>query len=184
MPPTNIEKVGYWGDVTSTLDWCEENYVYNYYFAEFWNTTSNLAMILPSIFGCFYFYKLKLESRFILSSLCLLAVGIGSWMFHMTLWFEMQMMDELPMIYGSCVFLYALRQRSKPPDHINRKEIMVYFLISFSVTIVYLIIQHPVFHQFCYGLLVMAIVYEGVSAMKEMPVIGRLVMTSLISYVI
>jgi len=30
----------------------------------------------------------------------------------------------------------------------------------------------------------MAIVYEGVSAMKEMPVIGPLVMTSLISYVI
>lgn len=25
----------YWGDKTSTLDWCEENYLYSQYVAEF-----------------------------------------------------------------------------------------------------------------------------------------------------
>ena len=30
----------------------------------------------------------------------LLAVGVGSWLFHMTLKYEMQLLDELPMIWG------------------------------------------------------------------------------------
>lgn len=30
----------------------------------------------------------------------LLTVGVGSWMFHMTLQYEMQLLDELPMVWG------------------------------------------------------------------------------------
>jgi dihydroceramidase len=41
--------------------------------------------------------------------LCLL-VGIGSTMFHMTLKYPMQLMDELPMIYGSCIFIFCMAQ--------------------------------------------------------------------------
>jgi dihydroceramidase len=31
-------------------------------------------------------------------------------MFHMTLKYPMQLLDELPMIYGSCVFIYCMAQ--------------------------------------------------------------------------
>ncbi|RUS17275.1 hypothetical protein BC937DRAFT_90170, partial [Endogone sp. FLAS-F59071] len=31
---------GYWGKVTSSVDWCEINYEFSYYIAEFWNTIS------------------------------------------------------------------------------------------------------------------------------------------------
>jgi len=34
-PPENQPIVGYWGKPTSTLDFCEENYVMNFYMAEF-----------------------------------------------------------------------------------------------------------------------------------------------------
>ncbi|XP_013916330.1 PREDICTED: alkaline ceramidase 3 [Thamnophis sirtalis] len=65
------DRAGYWGPPTSTLDWCEENYVVSSYIAEF-------------------------------------SVGLGSWCFHMTLKYEMQLLDELPMIYSCCVFVYCL----------------------------------------------------------------------------
>ena len=39
----------------------------------------------------------------ILVQLSLIIVGIGSWMFHMTLLYHMQLLDELPMIYGTAI---------------------------------------------------------------------------------
>ena len=54
--------------------------------------------------------------RFIVSYIFLLAIGIGSWMFHMTLQYEMQLMDELPMVYACAVFVYCLFEvRQLPP---------------------------------------------------------------------
>lgn len=35
------QKNGYWGIPTSTIDWCEENYVVSTYIAEAINTTTN-----------------------------------------------------------------------------------------------------------------------------------------------
>uniref|UniRef100_A0AAX7V1J2 Alkaline ceramidase n=1 Tax=Astatotilapia calliptera TaxID=8154 RepID=A0AAX7V1J2_ASTCA len=104
MAPS-IDRQGYWGRPTSTLDWCEENYVVSFYIAEFWNTVSNLIMILPPIYGAIQTFRDGLESRYICSFLGLAAVGVGSWCFHMTLLYEMQLLDELPMIYSTCVFV-------------------------------------------------------------------------------
>jgi len=53
--------------------------------AEFWNTVTNLSMIIPPLYGVNQIIKNKLEKRFLLSFLLLLLVGIGSTMFHMTL---------------------------------------------------------------------------------------------------
>ena len=46
--------------------------------------------------------------RFSILYLCLLLTGIGSWMFHMTLLYEMQLLDELPMVWGSSYMVYSL----------------------------------------------------------------------------
>ena len=34
-PPSDRDLAGYWGTPTSTLDWCEENYVVSYYIENF-----------------------------------------------------------------------------------------------------------------------------------------------------
>ena len=55
-----------------------------------------------------YGYKTLHYNRFTVAYIFFLAIGIGSWMFHMTLQYEMQLMDELPMVYACAVFVYCL----------------------------------------------------------------------------
>ena len=38
----------------------------------------------------------------------LIVIGVGSWLFHMALLYEMQLMDEVPMIYGTAALGYCV----------------------------------------------------------------------------
>ncbi|XP_063162026.1 alkaline ceramidase 3 isoform X2 [Candoia aspera] len=161
MAPTG-DRAGYWGPPTSTLDWCEENYVVSSYVAEFWNTVSNLIFILPPIYGAIQSYKDGLEKRYIIAYLCVTAVGLGSWCFHMTLKYEMQLLDELPMIYSCCVFVYCLYECFKYKKTINYPLLFLLIAYSIGVSIVYLNWKQPIFHQVMYGSLVAVLVLRSV----------------------
>uniref|UniRef100_A0AAY4D880 Alkaline ceramidase n=1 Tax=Denticeps clupeoides TaxID=299321 RepID=A0AAY4D880_9TELE len=136
-PPTG--RPGYWGTPTSTLDWCEDNYVVSFYVAEFWNTVSNLIMILPPIYGAIKTFKDGLETRYVFAFLGLAAVGIGSWCFHMTLLYEMQVSLQ------SC--------------HGKKQEVQVHVIFCLFV---YLQWKEPVFHQVMYAALVGCLVIRSV----------------------
>ncbi|XP_064297573.1 alkaline ceramidase 3 [Phalacrocorax carbo] len=156
------DREGYWGPPTSTLEWCEENYAVSYYIAEFWNTVSNLIFILPPIYGAIQTCKDGLEKRYLAAYLCLTAVGLGSWCFHMTLKYEMQLLDELPMIYSCCVFVYCLYECFKYKNTVNYPLLFLLITYSFVVSIIYLNLKEPVFHQIMYGTLVSIIVLRSV----------------------
>ncbi|XP_030055921.1 alkaline ceramidase 3 [Microcaecilia unicolor] len=156
------DRPGYWGSPTSTLDWCEENYAVTFYVAEFWNTVSNLIMILPPVCGAIQMIRDGLETRYLVAFLGLAAVGLGSWFFHMTLQYEMQLLDELPMIYTCCVFVYCLYECFKHRNSHNYILFFILVLFSLIVTIVYLRWKEPVFHQVMYGLLVSCLVLRSV----------------------
>ncbi|XP_072118702.1 alkaline ceramidase 3 isoform X2 [Mobula birostris] len=157
-----FDRAGYWGEPTSTLDWCEENYAVSFYVAEFWNTVSNLIMIVPPIYGAIQTVRDGLETRYLAAFLGLAAVGIGSWCFHMTLKYEMQLLDELPMIYSCCIFVYCLYECFKHKN--TRNYLLAFILVLFSgiVTIVYLQWKEPVFHQVMYGFLVGCLVLRSI----------------------
>uniref|UniRef100_H2Y7T3 Alkaline ceramidase n=1 Tax=Ciona savignyi TaxID=51511 RepID=H2Y7T3_CIOSA len=186
MAPSSFAKdkqiIGFWGKPTSTLDWCEENYVKTVYIAEFWNTISNLIMILPPFVCALYYWHKKMEMRYVWANISLLAVGVGSWMFHMTLWYEMQLLDELPMIYGTCVFLYALHHHATPVKQKSYPYIVSLVSVSVLVTVVYLQWKNPVFHQVCYAALVVFLLYEAILALKNYPSIKPIVLASLCFY--
>ena len=46
--------------------------------------------------------------RFVVCHLALLAVGLGSSLFHLSLKFPAQLMDEIPMVWSSAAFIYSL----------------------------------------------------------------------------
>ncbi|SGZ40024.1 related to Alkaline ceramidase YDC1 [Hanseniaspora guilliermondii] len=117
-----------WGNITSTIDWCEENYVQSSFIAEFCNTISNLSYVFVSFY---LFYSLKKigisELRFKLTMLGLLLVGIGSAMFHMSLRYDCQLLDELPMIYITCIPCYSVL--SEPFLYYSKLKSQKYFQI-------------------------------------------------------
>ena len=100
--------IGHWSPSTSSIDWCERNYVITPYLAEFWNCLSSFSMcILGGILFIRGVYH-KIEMRFLLSSLGFVSVGLGSAYFHGTLTHLGQMADELPMVYSMIIWWFLL----------------------------------------------------------------------------
>ncbi|CAH1245374.1 ACER3 [Branchiostoma lanceolatum] len=173
---------GVWGKATATIDWCEENYVVTEYVAEFWNTISNLAMIIPPILAGIKAYQEKLETRFVVSFLSILVVGIGSWCFHMTLLYEMQLFDELPMIWGSCIFVFDLFHSFTPPKYQNLPMILCLVLYSFIITAVYISIKNPIFHETAYAVLVFTLFFKSLDMLRRPNSSRALFFTALATY--
>ncbi|KAJ3081942.1 Alkaline ceramidase 3 [Rhizoclosmatium hyalinum] len=145
---------GHWGPVTSTLDWCEENYVITPWIAEFWNSTSNIFYVLTMIFGLQTAKAIGVtEWRTYLSMYSITAVGLGSFLFHASLWFETQMMDELPMIYGCSVFVFACLRVFPETNKNNTLLAVGLAAYCIAVTAIYLYLKNPVFHEVSYAIL-------------------------------
>jgi len=91
-----VDPAGVWGLPTASIDWCEQNYAFTPWVAELWNTLSSLAMVAAGVLGLSS-RRFAGEIRVAFGNLVL--VGLGSIAFHATLRFELQMLDELPMLY-------------------------------------------------------------------------------------
>jgi len=64
--PVTALSPGFWGPPTSTIDWCEANYVHSFYVCEWFNTLSSMAMVLAGVAGI-WLHRRVLEQRFLLA---------------------------------------------------------------------------------------------------------------------
>eukprot|EP00794_Sanderia_malayensis_P011350 gene11350-12534_t len=144
---------GIWGRPTSTIDWCEENYVVTSLIAEFWNTISNWIMIIPPVIAAFISWKNQLESRIVFAHLSIAMVGLGSFAFHCTLLYNMQLLDELPMIYGTCILIYGMLELNSKENVMNRQLVILFAILSFLISVIYVVVVNPAFFQFSYAVL-------------------------------
>jgi dihydroceramidase len=83
----------------------------------------------------------------VIAYLTVLVVGVGSMLFHSTLLYEMQLMDEVPMVYGACVIGYCLTQIHGPMGKPNWRVCAVFALYSLVFTVVYLTLKWPIIHE-------------------------------------
>jgi hypothetical protein len=97
---------GYWGKPTANYDWCEDNYVLTPYVAEFWNALSSLPTLTVGLYFLLKARKHAYGYRFEVAGAMLAIVGLGSAAFHGTLTRWGQILDEVPMLYSSSVFLW------------------------------------------------------------------------------
>jgi len=106
---------GFWKK-TANIDWCEGNYEYNTYVAEWWNTISSMYMTLCGFLGMMFCLYSKYPVRFAMAYFSLFIVGAGSALFHATLSYQGQIADEIPMSYLGVIFIYILHVHSVQDD--------------------------------------------------------------------
>ncbi|KAK7205674.1 alkaline ceramidase [Myxozyma melibiosi] len=151
---------GFWGPRTSTIDWCEENYVVSPYVAEAVNTVTNGMFIALAAYSVINAVTQKLETRFILTALGFSLVGIGSWLFHMTLQYEYQLLDELPMIYATCIPTWAVFSYARSKRETVYLGIYI-FVGASTLTAVYLYFKDPTIHQAGYAVLTGMVLFRS-----------------------
>jgi len=124
----------FWGPIDSLVDWCESNYTVSPYIAEFFNSISSLPIMFLGFFGMFWTRKLQYENRFLTSFACLAVVGLGSFMFHCTLRYHYQLLDELPMLACNKCFIYILKELNEEK---RQTTILIGILLFLFGTCVY-----------------------------------------------
>ncbi|KAJ2553315.1 hypothetical protein EV175_002985 [Coemansia sp. RSA 1933] len=142
----------FWGERTSTLDWCEENYAVSNHIAEFWNTLTNVTMVGIALRGVYNSIKYNQGKRVIAIYGAMLLVGVGSACFHATLKYTTQLLDELPMLYVCTVGFYSLVEIEKKTRY-GWKLPVTLAAIQTIITLTYMFwLQNPVFHQVVFGI--------------------------------
>jgi len=136
-----LNQPGFWGDRTSAVDWCETNYTTSYYIAEFFNTITSLPAALLALNTLYLTYKYGYDKRFIVINLMVAMVGLGSAAFHGTLLWTGQITDELPMVYASLSFLYAVLEMEgtdQKPVYKYSAHALILFACVFTSVYLYL----------------------------------------------
>ncbi|KYQ92881.1 alkaline dihydroceramidase [Tieghemostelium lacteum] len=178
---------GFWGSVTSSIDWCELNYSHSPYIAEFYNTLSSGIISLYALLGIYqlswkfgsndYHRQVIRKENWLwilnFAYASLFVVGIGSMAFHATLTYVNQLLDEIPMIYTSLINLFILikvgedsKGRGGVLHHYRGiRKLIPYLLVAYgifvSVSIIF-IQDQPKILQVSYGALVIYMVIHSI----------------------
>jgi len=122
----------------SSINWCEPDYVYFSFIAEFWNSISGLSLIYSS----YYFKKnnqIINDNSFITKTLFLLyVVGIGTILFHSTLLYFFQLFDEIPMLLMA--FNYIDLSKSILNVDLNEIESVIRLVTLYAIIFSYFIL--------------------------------------------
>jgi dihydroceramidase len=92
-------------------------------------------------------------------------VGSGSFAFHTSLKYPMQLIDELSMIYTTCIMLYASFERGSSAT-VKSLIAVLLTVISVGVTGYYHYVEEPIVHQVSYGLLTAGLVFRSLYVME------------------
>lgn len=95
---------GYVGEPNAEFDWCEANYRVTYYIVEPWNTITGLTYIFVTMILYPYYKQLTGKHNINIDNLLtllivLIPLGIATCLFHATLQYKHQLLDEFSMYY-------------------------------------------------------------------------------------
>lgn len=85
----------------------------------------------------------------------------------MTLLYEMQLMDELPMVWGTLVMVYVLMPVVFPKTDNSKILAAILILYGTTLTSVYIILKHPLIHQVGYAFLMAVGLYLDIRIIRR-----------------
>lgn len=144
-----LTEIGYWGIPNAEFDWCEPNHLYSPYLAE----PVNCLTMIPFIMVVIVLYR-KCPVHFKHSRLLLLEtmlIAIGSFLFHATLQYKMQLLDELPMYALVIHASFLLWYRFTTPNMVIFSACVALF-VTVSSGLLYWPQEDPI-HQILRGIL-------------------------------
>jgi hypothetical protein len=103
--------------------------------------TPQLPIIFAGVWGLYFAHRYGYRARFVVPSLLMVFVGTGSVLFHGTLQYAGQALDELSMVYCVTAFLYlALENVPSPPKRRRRWLVPALVLYDACFTLAYVLL--------------------------------------------
>lgn len=131
---------GFWEPHSSSIDFCEPNYLLSNHIAEFHNTWSSLIIAGFGFVGYFFGNPLN-EQCISVMFLILIVIGLGSAGLHSTLHWLPQSSDEVPMLWQTMSFLYILLSCKYPEFSKGNLLGGIFFAIAALQTFLYYTFQ-------------------------------------------
>ncbi|KAL2813209.1 alkaline ceramidase family protein [Aspergillus cavernicola] len=127
----------FWGAPTANSNFCEQDYAITRYIAEFINSLSNLVYVIYGIYGVRKLRQKPNADVFrYLPYWGLMAVGLCSAVFHVSLKYHTQMMDDLSMLFATTPVLQRVLRVNA-----TRRESTIMAIILWSM-LAFLIVYH------------------------------------------
>ena len=115
-------------------DWCEPNFVWSSYIAEWWNTWSSFAFIVVGSYGLMKTQPCASLRRYRMCYYFTIIVGVGSALFHSTLTRWGQISDEVSMIMCVYAGLFSVTKNTRESVYVigcGALALIVYSFASF-----------------------------------------------------
>ncbi|KAL1624416.1 alkaline ceramidase ydc1 [Neofusicoccum ribis] len=141
------------------------DYYATIYSAEIINTLTNLLFIYLAFKGINNCLRNDHDTIFLVTFAGYLLVGTGSFLFHATLKYPMQLVDELSMIYTTCLMFYATFSYGQSRLYAQLLGLFLVALAAF-ITGYYHYLQDPAFHQNMYALLTAVVLLRSMYIME------------------
>ena len=133
---------GFWHPHSSSVDFCEPNYLLSFYLAEPFNAFSSFYISWIGLVGLMHSNPTS-EWPFTLLFLIAIFVGLGSFGLHATLHWLPQSFDEIPMLWFDVVTLYILcKIHDKEAKFVPDRLLSSFAVLAVAVTVVYYSLRH------------------------------------------
>jgi dihydroceramidase len=140
----NYNVSNYWGKPNAEFDWCERNYYLSEFISEFVNTLTGFLYIFVS----FVAYTLMSDNIIIslhvkLNLLFISMIGVGTVLFHCTLQYTHQLIDELPIYYlvsNGALILYFRNTGGGEPRNDLLQNISRIIIVTLCIVLTFILL--------------------------------------------